>query len=217
MKTILSNKISPPVEGEDSLQIHNIITTTKTMGPFKRCAIWVQGCELKCEGCMSPSSRPFNAGKRFLISQLAQTVLQIPEIEGITVSGGEPFLQAKALAKLFSILKKERNIGIIVYTGCTMKTLIELMSSVSEIHPMLQNIDLLIDGPYKKELNDGGSLRGSSNQQIHSLSSRYTDVIEESYHKQKREVEFHLSADKVILVGIPGKDTLIQWKSRLHQ
>ncbi|MBQ5825705.1 MAG: radical SAM protein, partial [Clostridia bacterium] len=120
------------------------------------------------------------------------------EVEGVTISGGEPFLQAEALAELIKKVRKIKDIGVIIYTGY----LIEELSEVQGADKLLELTDLLIDGPYVSELDDGKSLRGSSNQRVIPLSERYNNCLE-MYGADERKLQVIEHLDKVNIVGIP--------------
>ena len=141
-----------------------------TLGPGRRYCLWVQGCERRCPGCVSVYSRDLNAGYRMEASAVALEI-KMNAPDGVTISGGEPFLQAGALADMLGILKEQMryDTGIILYTGYRM----EELETVPDADRLLRYVDLLIDGPYIRELDDGGSLRGSSNQRVIPLTPRY--------------------------------------------
>jgi anaerobic ribonucleoside-triphosphate reductase activating protein len=199
-----------------TINIHSYISQTRTLGPFLRFALWVQGCPFHCPDCMTPNALPESGGKGILISELAQLIKDTPEIEGLTLTGGEPFAQATVLVKLIEQIRQSKDLGVIVYSGYTLKKLQHLAACQPDIAAFLQVIDLLIDGQYITALNDGGSLRGSSNQQIHLLTKRYATVINDYYGQSKRPVEIHLTKDDIMLVGVPGEETLKKWQNQFR-
>ena len=195
----------------DVLRLHNIVYHTRTLGPGDRTAIWFQGCRRRCKGCMSESSRPMDGGWDVSIPKLCSAILQQTGIEGVTISGGEPFLQAEALYTLISGLRSKSNLGVIVYTGYTIEPLKERNDLY--INRLLDGmIDLLIDGEYVDELNDGKSLRGSSNQRVLLLTERYTQH-KADYEQQTRDIEVYMKDNEVFLIGIPSNQTWKQWES----
>ena len=173
------------------------------MGPLLRFALWTQGCDKRCKGCVSPDSRLTEGGEEWPVRTLARQILQDGETEGITISGGEPFLQAQALCELIDAVRSHRDFGVILYTGFALPEL-KAMNDAS-VDRLLARCDLLIDGPYVEELNDGKSLRGSSNQQVIPLSRRYEGYLD-MYGIQGRKVELLLKNRKIRIVGIPSKD-----------
>ena len=86
-----------------------------------------------------------------------------PLLDGITVSGGDPFYDPEALTRLLARLKAETGMNIWCYTGFTIEYLLR-----SEVHrPALEYIDVLVDGPFVESLLDPRlSFRGSSNQRL---------------------------------------------------
>jgi len=149
----------------NTINLHTYIPQTRTLGPFLRFALWVQACPFRCTNCMTPAAQTESGGTLVPISELADKIINTPSIEGLTITGGEPFAQSAALVQLIKQVRLTKDLGIIVYSGYTLKKLQVLPYAVE----LLQHIDLLIDGTYVAALNDGGSLRGSSNQQVHTF------------------------------------------------
>ena len=136
--------------------------------------------------------------------RLAQEILA-SDSQGITVSGGEPFLQAEPLVDLLLQVKSKRDVGVIIYTGNTYEDL--LSSEDNSVQRLLSLCDLLVDGEYKEEMNDGKNLRGSSNQRALPLTDRYrTDASD--YGTKERQVEFFVHEGVMRMVGIPSKEML---------
>ena len=134
--------------------------------------------------------------------------------EGITISGGEPFLQAAGLSELIGLLRAQRDIGIIVYTGFTIEEIRE--KNDPDMNRFLDQIDLLIDGPYIEEKNDGRNLRGSSNQRAIALTERYEKNVPD-YGSRKAEIELFVKEDKVVLVGVPDEKTLVRFQHAFEE
>ncbi len=190
------------------IRLHDEKKNVRVLGPGKRYVIWLQGCKKSCPGCMSVESRALDGGYLENINRLAKRIIG-SECQGLTVSGGEPFLQATALSKLIDEMKKYKDIGIIIYTGYTYEELCGMEDAA--IRRVLEQTDLLIDGPYIEELNDGKFLRGSSNQRSWFLTDRYEDV-KTDYGIRQSSVEFYFSSDKICMVGIPAKDIMSRIK-----
>jgi anaerobic ribonucleoside-triphosphate reductase activating protein len=195
-----------------TLQVYSIVPQTRVLGPFLRFALWVQGCPFRCQGCITPDSLPVDGGESLSVASVAEAILSTPDIEGITISGGEPFAQAGSLYALLRLVKNHKNLGVIIYSGYTLAKLRKQAKSNSAVDGVLRYTDLLIDGPYVAAKDDGLSLRGSANQQLHLLTARYAEYTE-NYGKAKREVEIHVREDDVMLVGIAGEETRQRWQS----
>lgn len=182
------------------LNIAEICPATRTLGPGKRFVIWVQGCCFSCRNCISPDWIPIKETTLIEPRVLVDMILSTPNTEGVTVSGGEPMLQAEAIFELFTLLRQQRDISIICFTGFILE---ELQSkSDSNIDGVLNTIDVLIDGQYIPDLNDNKGWRGSSNQIVHFLSPRHLPEAS-LFLERKRNVEIHLRHDGALMVGIP--------------
>ena len=188
------------------IRLYARVAVTRALGPGRRYALWVQGCPFHCPGCLAPDSLPFDAGERFPVARLANEILAVPGLEGVTISGGEPFAQAPALVALLDRIRPA-GLGIIVYTGYTLAALRRRARRDAATRDLLERIDLLIDGPYMARRDDGGSLRGSANQQVHCLTPRYA-AQRHRYGQPRREVEIHPRDDGLMLVGVPGPSAL---------
>ena len=78
------------------------------LGPYLRSGIWVQGCNHQCHGCIVPESWDVNNGGEVIsVEAMAEWILTQSDIEGITISGGEPFQQPKALCLLIDLIHQE--------------------------------------------------------------------------------------------------------------
>lgn len=175
-----------------------MVEKTTALGPGTRAVIWVQGCHLRCPGCISPDWIPFKPATQLLPEQIIER-LPFDEITGLTFSGGEPMEQAGALAKVIHLARQRRDLDVICFTGYRYETLIKRPLE-SEVHSLLQLVDVLIDGPYIRELNNSIGLRGSTNQRIIYLTNRLRKYQLEN---QARQIEFRIDNGSFTMVGIP--------------
>lgn len=183
---------------------------TDLLGPYNRFALWTQGCHRNCPGCIAQSHQSMSGGYLADEDDLIQMICSQTDIEGITISGGEPFLQAKGIAYLLHEIKKRDHLGVIIYTGYTMEELMDWNDTF--VREILKNTDLLIDGSYRRELDDNRFGVGSSNQEIYPLTPRYKEVIVDYYGRYYRESKFELANDGTTLVGIPSKEMQKIWE-----
>lgn len=144
----------------------NIYRETIIDGPGLRYSIYLSGCRHACKGCHNPESWNPLAGiplTDFMIEQIIDEINANPLLDGITISGGDPFYNPSELTELLRNLKSQCKLKIWCYTGYTIE---EIMQDKNLSEP-LQYIDTLIDGPYISELYDPTLLwRGSNNQRI---------------------------------------------------
>ena len=173
---------------------------SRALGPGLRYIIWTQGCLFHCANCLSPQSKPLDQGYLMEVDSIADDIISNQNIEGITISGGEPMIQAESLCQLLDKVKDKRpELTIISFTGFRKENL----TAPAQIQ-LLNTIDLLIDGEYIDDLNNGVGLRGSSNQRLHFMSNRLLPFKEELEHG-KRVIEFHIQQDKTVAYGIPKR------------
>lgn len=188
------------------------IENTQLLGPGNRAVLWVYGCCFGCDGCIAYN---FKNGtyREDTIDELANWFINTPS-DGITISGGEPMLQAGALALMVKKIREHKDIGVIVYTGFLYEQLLKKASDDNGVKLFLSEIDLLIDGPFIKKLNDDKPYRGSSNQRFIPLTDRYLKSIKEYYSEsQGRKVEIRIESDKTLMVGVPSKDQAEIWNN----
>lgn len=135
-------------------------------GPGRRSVVQTQGCTLACQGCALGSTHPLDGGVELDVDSIVEALLDpVGEPrDGITVTGGEPFLQPVGLLALLQQLKAH-DLHTVVYTGFTLEALARRVEP--EVQAALRLIDVLIDGPFVARLSDGaGEWRGSRNQRI---------------------------------------------------
>ncbi len=185
----------------------------KVLGPGERFAVWVQGCPFSCPGCIARSMHDLDGGYLMEIDKLADQILATEGIDGITISGGEPFLQAEEMAALLERVHEAADLGVIVYTGFQYETLLRLSETQPEIGRLLGQVDLLIDGPYEEDKNLDYGMKGSVNQRTILLTERYRDDLDLYNDPESgRKNELYQSGNESFLVGVPSKKLATEWK-----
>ncbi len=145
-----------------NLRIAGIVEESIVDGPGIRLVVFTQGCKHNCLGCHNPETHSFNGGKIIDIDSIIEMVKSNPLLDGITLSGGEPFEQVKACSYLAKKIK-ELGLSVVTYTGYTFE---EILKN-EDLRELLLYTDILIDGKFditKKSLNL--QFRGSANQRI---------------------------------------------------
>lgn len=196
-----------------NLQYSARTESTEVLGPGRRAVIWVHGCCFNCFGCLAESFKtgPFIDES---IESIAAWLLSLRDCDGLTISGGEPFLQAEALSELIRIIRNEKDLGVIIYTGFTYEELCAEAVEKKATAELLSSVDILIDGRYIDELNDGLPYRGSSNQRIIQLSDRYLDEMDYYEPEEKeRKMEILVSQNSLMMVGVPDREQLALWNA----
>ena len=200
-------------ESSKTIRISHYVRCTELLGPYNRFALWVQGCCFRCKGCIAESIQSVEGGYDSDIDEITEIILEQKNIEGITISGGEPFLQAEALNSLICAIKKKcEDFGVIIYSGFTYEELVINSADNKAVQSLLQLSDILIDGRYDILLDNGEFARGSSNQKIVYLSDRYKECGKQYYSQEKRKSEIVFYKNKSILTGVPSHTALEIWK-----
>jgi anaerobic ribonucleoside-triphosphate reductase activating protein len=173
------------------LNLHSIIPSSRLNGPGNRMVIFFQGCKRDCPGCFNPGLRPFETKEKYLPEDIFIRHLA-DGIEGITVSGGEPFLQPEGLFRLLKTAVKRYAPSTVVYTGFTVEELMNIPGSAV----CLRFIDVLVDGRYDRKKKEPTLLaRGSTNQRFCFLSGRY------------EEADFYMPGRVEVIIGEDGTVT----------
>jgi len=185
--------------------VARILSPVLSLGPGKRICIWTQGCRKRCKKCISPELQPFIGTEtdEELLSNIIIKIAEKNDCKGITISGGEPFEQSKALLKLLKILRNKFE-DILVYTGLKLNDIQNNLYG-ENAKMCLSYIDVLIDGEYIDELNSKDCvLRGSSNQEIHFLNKK-NYLLYKEYIRQGRVLQSFVHGKDTIVTGIKNK------------
>jgi len=152
------------------VRVAGIITDSVVDGPGVRFVVFAQGCPHHCPGCHNPQTWEPQGGKEMTVREILKMLKKrLKYIKGITLSGGEPFLQAEEMAQLAGEAKK-LGLDVVTYTGYRYEELLAL--NTPGCQELLENTDILIDGPFIQELKDISlPFRGSSNQRLIDLAA----------------------------------------------
>ena len=172
--------------------VAHIKLLTKVEGPFDRCCIWFQGCNINCKGCGNQDLQPLTPKHIVTEDELLNIILMAKDkfnIEGVTLSGGEPSLQLGL--KDLNTKIHEAGLGIIMFSG----------KAVDQLEKELVNsVDLLIDGPFiESQLDKDRILLGSKNKKLHFITNRYTK--EKEYFDSKISLEEVVAEDYIFING----------------
>lgn len=185
-------------EHKHELNIASIAPSTQALGPGVRAAIWVQGCPLQCPGCVAPGWIPFIPALKLTPQEILERV-DLERIRGMTFSGGEPMEQAAGLAALARLVRQNKDMDLICFTGYRYERLANKPPNKG-VPELLAQVDVLIDGPYIQSQNNSLGLRGSKNQRVIHLTSRLADY---DFESGRREVEVTITNGELAFVGIP--------------
>lgn len=189
------------------MYVDRLLYPVEALGPGQRIALWVSGCSRHCPKCANPE-----LWKRYeyqkissqkLVAEISRVIGQ-SVVDGITITGGEPFDQANELCDMIDRLPKQTN--VLVFTGYKYDELLKKEDS----RELLSRIDVLIDGEYVDEWNDNRSaLRGSVNQRIWYLN-KAVQLEYEKYLAEGRKIQNFVYDYQTISVGIHNRNLQVR-------
>lgn len=166
--------------------LHHVLPRSVANGPGIRFVVWSQGCSLGCPGCFNPETHaPAGAGsagqvgkvgkvgkvgRRWQVGEVVdEVVAEVPSIEGVTLTGGEPLEQPQAVAAFCREVRARTSLGIVVLTGFSRPEI--------ETDPVrsaaVAAADMVIAGRYRAHQHLGTGLRGSANKVYWARTGRY--------------------------------------------
>ncbi len=198
------------------MKIARILYPVRVLGPGARIGIWTAGCIRKCNECTNPE---LQAAENFRDLDLKEVfsfldkLFEEHDVDGITISGGEPFMQTGELKRLVEYLLTKTE-DILIYTGYDLETLKKRKHQKEETDFCLEKAAVIIDGRYDSNKNFSHPLRGSENQRIfyrdEETRKKYEKYIDDK--RGKNEVQNFQISDGIVSVGIHGKDFVNQFR-----
>lgn len=146
----------------NAIKVSGLVEESIVDGPGIRFVIFTQGCPHHCNGCHNPETHDYNGGYTISHNEIIEKIKKNPLLDGVTFSGGEPFIQAESCSILAEKIKC-MGLTVLTYSGYTFE---EILNN-KNFKKFLENTDILIDGKFeitKKSMNI--KFRGSTNQRI---------------------------------------------------
>lgn len=171
---------------------------SRVNGPGKRFTLWTQGCFKGCVNCFNPETWNNKNNIVLSTSEIFEMIKDF-ELDGVTITGGDPFEQEEELLELLILISSlSLSKGVIVFTGFTYDEIRE--NKIRE--KCCDYIDVLIDGRYEDKNRVTDCFKGSSNQNIIYFSSK----IKEEELIMDQEVEVSLGDGIISVTGFPSID-----------
>lgn len=148
------------------IRIAGMVNDSIVDGPGFRLAVFTQGCPHACPGCHNPETHAFDGGRLESTDKIVETMADNPLLDGLTLTGGDPFCQPEPCARLAHEAKR-LGLNVWAYSGWTYEQLLKKAEEEPPIRDLLSEIDVLVDGPFllsqrTLELR----FRGSKNQHL---------------------------------------------------
>lgn len=197
----------------NAIAISRLHYPVTTLGPGHRIGVWFQGCSIRCPGCISKDTWHPDQGWTSVDSVIAAMQRWLPEAQGITISGGEPFDQPDALRILLQNLRRISAADVLVYSGYPFNKLTEWLEANEGL------VDTLISGPYQEHFGQTLSLRGSDNQHLlflTELGRKRFSSFNRSIQSEDRRFDVMFDDDGSLwIAGIPHRDDFRRFKTAL--
>lgn len=146
-----------------NIRIAGLVNDSIVDGPGFRFTVFTQGCPHRCPGCHNPQTHDFAGGKDAQTDEIISKIRNNPLLDGVTLSGGEPFSQSKACAEI-ARAAKQLGLNVWSYSGYAFE---ELVSGKEEWLELLRELDVLVDGKFEIEKRTlECRFRGSWNQRL---------------------------------------------------
>jgi anaerobic ribonucleoside-triphosphate reductase activating protein len=150
-------------------QVHGVLPRSLANGPGVRFTVWSQGCVLACPGCFNPETHA-GGGQTRLTGELVDAVLaELPHIDGVTLTGGEPLQQPAAVAAFCGEVRAHTELGIIILTGFTVAEI----EADADRTAAVAAADMVVAGRYNARRHLGSGLRGSTDKTYWARTGRY--------------------------------------------
>lgn len=178
-----------------------ILYPVRTLGPGDRIGLWVSGCRRACPGCSNPELWEHRPGQQISVQDLSALIRRIAAghpVDGLTITGGEPFDQCAELARLLNDVA-DITPDVLIYTGSTLEELHARQCPDTEA--VLARTAVLIDGPYVEARNTAQPLRGSDNQRIHYLQPDVREAYE-AFLMRPNSIQNFTLGGSTVSVGI---------------
>lgn len=184
-----------------------------TLGPGRRIGIWVQGCSIRCPGCISADTWAPGRGLTTVQGVTEAITAWLREAEGITISGGEPLDQPEALLVLLRSLRERTDTDILLYSGHSAEAIAPWVAAADGL------FDALVSEPYAQGASQTLALRGSDNQRLHLLTElgrRRFAAYERPAVAGDRRFDVMFDDDgEIWLAGIPARGDMRRLRDAL--
>jgi len=193
-------------------RVHFPVTT---LGPGRRVGIWMQGCSIRCPGCISSDTWAKKAPGTNVDDLLVRVGSWFKECDGVTISGGEPFEQAPALELLLRGIRKLTTASILIYSGRRLSALTDEQSVTAGL------VDCLISEPFELKSPQTRYLMGSDNQRMTCLTPLGREIfgpLNRQANDSDRRLDVMFDEDGVVwLAGIPGRGDMARLQVLLEE
>ena len=156
------------------MRIAGLVQDSIVDGPGMRFTVFTQGCPHNCPGCHNPDTHDPAGGREMAVEEVIRQMLSNPMTDGVTLSGGDPFVQPADCA-VIAKAAHENGLNVGTYTGYTFERLMEMRETDPGTAALMDETDILVDGPFILARRSMGTpWRGSKNQRLIDMKASLT-------------------------------------------
>jgi anaerobic ribonucleoside-triphosphate reductase activating protein len=197
-----------------SLLLNKAHFPVTVLGPGRRVGLWLQGCTIHCFACISRDTWAADPRTAIEVDAVLDWIRSLPvdEVDGVTISGGEPLDQPDELLRLLQGIDEwrgrlDRPVDVLCYSGRGWEEV------QRDFQPQLALLDAIVPEPYMQGEPTGNALTGSGNQKVIALS----DLGRERYSHgeltgclaaQRGSLQVEVDDDTIWFIGIPGQSDM---------
>lgn len=199
------------------IRVNRVHYPVVVLGYGRRAGVWLQGCGIGCAGCVSQDTWAADPATEVDVAAVVSWCAGLPDdVDGVTISGGEPFDQPEALLTLLDALHawragRGRPIDLLAYSGRSLAALRDRYA------PQLARLDAVIPGPFVAARAPGMRWRGSANQDLVPLTElgheRYDAEIDRPAGTTR--IQLGTDGDRVYHIGVPAPGDLAAFEAAL--
>jgi anaerobic ribonucleoside-triphosphate reductase activating protein len=181
------------------MQLSRVHYPVLSLGFGLRAGIWTQGCSLRCAGCVAQDTWDSDPATDVAVEEIMTWLRGCPHLDGVTISGGEPFDQPGDLVLLLQAMRDflPATADILCYTGRTRRAVQKAFPEILDL------IDLLAAGPFSRDCPTSHPLLGSANQELCLLTALAKDRYGDAATQRPAPVQVSMADGRVWTVGIP--------------
>ncbi|MDR1136787.1 MAG: radical SAM protein [Synergistaceae bacterium] len=185
-----------------------------TLGPGKRIGLWVRGCSIRCEGCVSRGAWSFEGSEPVEVNELSGKIADIFKREssyGLSISGGEPFDQPGPLIRLLRNLNSAGVFDILIFTGYRIQEIKARHPEISELAAAV------VDGPFEKGNDPEWCWKGSENQTLTLFRNEYAERYSQWAVAKKGRLQVLSDNRGIFVIGIPRQKDVRKIREKSSQ
>lgn len=199
-----------------TVRVSRVHFPVRVLGPGRRLGIWLQGCGIGCPGCVSRDTWNPDGGTALTVGDLLARCEELVEgrLDGVTISGGEPFEQPEALADLVDGLRawgarRGEVLDILCYSGRTESALRR------NFRTLVDRMDVIVAGPYVAARGLEHPLAGSANQRVLAISELGRARLAWLDPLERPRMQMDVSEERIWMIGIPRAGDLARIEAEL--